>query len=210
LSVSNTTGLAIENTRLQQTLMDAYKNTILALAAAVDIKDPYSRGHSQRVMEYSVKAGVALSFSAEEVETLEYAGILHDVGKMNIDASILTKPGPLSPEEWEIMHTHPVAGSELLKSIPFLEKAAELVLCHHERYDGTGYPNGLKNNAIPMGARIIAVADAFDNMTTDRAYRSALPIDAAVKELNECSGSQFCPMSVKAFIDGLRLNESGK
>jgi len=210
VAVANTTAMAIENTRLQQTLMEAYKSTIMALAAAIDAKDPSTRGHSQRVMEYSSKAGLALSFSSDEVQTLEYAGILHDVGKMTIDSSILSKTGPLTPEEWEIIRAHPVTGAELLREIPFLEKAAEFVLSHHEKHDGTGYPNGLKGDAIPMGARLIAVADAFDTMTTDRAYRSALPIDIAVKELNDCSGSQFCPMAVKALIEGLRLNDSDK
>jgi putative methionine-R-sulfoxide reductase with GAF domain len=210
VSVANTTAMAIENTRLRHTLMEAYKNTIMALAAAVDAKDPYTRGHSERVMGYASKAAVSLSFTSEEIETLEYAGILHDIGKISIDSGILTKPGPLTPQEWEIMRTHPVTGAELLKEIPFLEKAAELVLYHHEKFDGTGYPKGLKGEAIPLGARIIAVAEAFDTMTTDRAYRSALPIDIAVKELNDCSGSQLCPMAVKALIESLRLNEYGK
>ena len=145
-----------------------------------------------------------------KMETLEYAGILHDVGKIAIDSRILSKPGPLTAEEWEIMRTHPAIGAELLKEIPFLERAAELVLSHHEKYDGTGYPHGLKGEDIPLGARLIAVAEAFDTMTTDRSYRSALSIDKAVKELNDCSGSQFCPMAVKALIEGLRLTESGK
>jgi response regulator RpfG family c-di-GMP phosphodiesterase len=207
VSVANTAAMAIENTRLQQTLMEAYKNTIKALASAVDAKDPYTRGHSERVMEYSLKAGMSLSISMDEAEALEYAGVLHDVGKIAIDSSILSKPGPLTTEEWAIMRTHPALGAELLKEIPFLEDAVALVLSHHEKHDGTGYPNGLKGDEIPMGARLIAVADAFDTMTTDRSYRSALPIDKAVEELNDCSGSQFCPIAVKALLSGLRLNE---
>ncbi len=210
VSVANTTAMAVENTRIRQTLMEAYKNTIVALAAAVDAKDPYTRGHSERVMGYASKAGIVLSFSADEIETLEYAGILHDIGKLTIDSSVLTKSEPLTSGEWEIMRTHPVTGADLLREIPFLENAAELVLSHHERYDGTGYPKGLKGDDIPLGARLIAVAEAFDTMTTDRAYRSALPIDIAVKELNICAGTQFCPMAVKALIEGLRLNECGK
>jgi HD-GYP domain-containing protein (c-di-GMP phosphodiesterase class II) len=210
VSVANTAAMAIENTRLQQTILEAYKNTITALAASIDAKDPYTRGHSQRVMEYTLKAGMALSISADEVETLEYAGILHDIGKLTVDSCVLNKPGPLTPTEWEIIRAHPVVGAELLKEIPFLETAAELVLYHHEKHDGTGYPQGLKGDEIPMGARLIAVADAFDTMTTDRSYRSAISIDKAVKELNDCSGTQFCPVAVKALITGLRLNESGK
>jgi HD-GYP domain-containing protein (c-di-GMP phosphodiesterase class II) len=107
------------------------------------------------------------------------------------------------------MRTHPATGAALVREIPFLEEASDLVLSHHEKYDGTGYPRGLKGEDIPLGARIIAVADAFDTMTTDRAYRSALSIGVAVKELHSCSGSQFCPMAVKALIEGLRLNELG-
>jgi len=206
ISVANTAAMAIENTRLHQTVLDAYKNTIKALAAAIDAKDPYTRGHSQRVMEYTLLAGTYLSFSSEEMETLEYAGILHDIGKISIDSTILNKSGSLNEEEWEIIREHPVIGANLLRGIPFLEKASELVLCHHERFNGEGYPNGLKGEVIPLGARLIAVADAFDTMTTDRAYRAAMTVDHAVEELHNCSGGQFCPIAVKAFTSGLRLN----
>jgi len=206
VSVANTSAMAIENTRLHQTVLDAYKNTIKTLAAAIDAKDPYTRGHSQRVMEYTLLAGAYLSFTAEEMETLEYAGILHDIGKISVDSTVLNKPGSLSESEWEIIREHPTIGANLLREIPFLEKASELVHYHHEKYDGGGYPNGLGGEAIPLGARLIAVADAFDTMTTDRSYRAALTVDHAVKELHDCSGSQFCPVAVKAFIAGLRLN----
>lgn len=206
ISVANTAAMAIENTRLHQTVLDAYKNTIKALAAAIDAKDPYTRGHSQRVMEYTLLAGAYLSFSPEEMETLEYAGILHDIGKISVDSTILNKPGSLNEEEWEIIREHPVIGANLMKGIPFLEKASELVLCHHERFNGEGYPDGLRGEEIPMGARLIAVADAFDTMTTDRAYRAAMTVEDAVKELRTCSGGQFCPLAVKAITSGLRLN----
>jgi HD-GYP domain-containing protein (c-di-GMP phosphodiesterase class II) len=206
VSVATTAAMAIENTRLHQTVLEAYKNTIAALAAAIDAKDPYTRGHSQRVMEYALQAGTALCLDAEDMETLEYGGILHDIGKIAIDSALLNKAGTLTPAEWEIMRTHSTIGADLLMGIPFLEKASKLVLCHHEKYDGKGYPNGYKGEEIPIGARLIAVADAFDTMTTDRAYRSAMPVDAAVKELRNCSGSHFCPIAVKAFISGLRLS----
>jgi HD-GYP domain-containing protein (c-di-GMP phosphodiesterase class II) len=210
VSIATTAAMAIENTQIQQSLLEAYKNTMTALAAAIDAKDRFTQGHSDRVMEYSLKAGMALSITAEEAEVLEYAGVLHDVGKIAIDSSILSKPGPLTPGEWEIIHTHPTVGAKLLKEIPFLERAAELVLRHHERFDGTGYPDRLRGEAIPLGARIIAAAEAFDTMTTDRPYRSALSIDAAVKELNKCVGSQFCPIAVKGLLAGLHLDESKK
>ncbi|MCK4862817.1 MAG: HD domain-containing protein [Dehalococcoidales bacterium] len=208
ISVANTAAMAIENTKLHQTVLDAYKNTIKTLAAAIDAKDPYTRGHSQRVMEYALLAGANLSLSSEEMETLEYASILHDIGKISIDSVILNKPGSLTENEWEVIQEHPTDGANLLRGISFLEKANELVLYHHERFDGEGYPTGLKGDALPLGARIIAVADAFDSMTTDRSYRPAMTIDQAIKELNKCSGSQFCPVAVKAFSSGLRMNTS--
>jgi HD-GYP domain-containing protein (c-di-GMP phosphodiesterase class II) len=210
VSVATTAAMAIENTRLHQTVLEAYKNTITALAAAIDAKDPYTCGHSQRVQEYTLLAGTFLSLSNEEMETLEYAGILHDVGKIAVDSRILNKPGPLTASEWEIMREHPIVGADLLTEIPFLEKSSGLVLCHHERFDGKGYPNGNKGEGIPLGARLIAVADAFDTMTTDRAYRPAMSVDAAVRELHSGAGSQFCPVAVKAFISGLRLNSDKK
>jgi putative nucleotidyltransferase with HDIG domain len=209
-SIATTAAMAIENTQIQQSLLEAYKNTVSALAAAVDAKDRFTQGHSERVMEYALKAGSALSLSDEDAEVLGYAGMLHDVGKITIDSSMLSKPGPLTPGEWEIMHTHPSVGAKLLKEIPFLERAAELVLRHHERFDGNGYPDRLRGEAIPLGARIIAAAEAFDTMTTDRPYRSALSIDAAVKELNNCTGKQFCPIAVKGLLAGLNLDESKK
>ena len=208
ISVANTAAMAIENTHLHDTVLDAYKNTVTALSAAIDAKDSHMRGHSQRVMEYSLKAGAALYFSPDEMETLEYGSLLHDIGKIAIDSSILNKPGPLTAGEWEIMHAHPVIGAEVLKEIPFLEKASELVMYHHERYDGTGYPDGLKGEEIPMGARIIAVADAFDTMTIDSSYRGALSIEKTIKELNDCAGTHFCPRAVKALIDGMSLYNS--
>lgn len=210
VSIAATAAMAIENTQIQQSLLEAYKSTVTALASTVDAKERFAQGHSERVMEYSLKAGAALSISDEEAQVLQYAGALHDVGKIIIDSNVLNKPGPLTTGEWEVMHTHPSVGAKLLKEIPYLERAAELVLRHHERYDGTGYPDRLRGEAIPLGARIIAAAEAFDAMTTDRPYRQALSIDTAVKELNKCAGSQFCPVAVKGLLAGLHLDESKK
>jgi HD-GYP domain-containing protein (c-di-GMP phosphodiesterase class II) len=202
VSVAAVAAMAIENTRLHQTVLDAYKGTITALAAAIDAKDPYTRGHSQRVMKYSLLGSKALSLSPEEVETLEYASILHDIGKISVDAQILNKPDDLTQSEWNIIREHPALGANMLKGIPFLERTSELVLHHHERYDGKGYPDGLEGEDIPIGARIIAVADAFDTMTTDRSYRSALNVEDSISELRNCSGTQFCPVAVEAFVTG--------
>ena len=206
VSVANTAAMTIENTRLYQNLIEAYRNTLEAATAAVDSRVPFTRGHSQRVMEYAVKAGMILSFNAEEMEILEYAGLLHDVGKFNIDLAILNKTGQLSVDEAEIIQNHPVFGAELISGVPFLEKARPLVLYHHERYDGKGYPEGLKGEDIPMGARLIAVANEYDILTNDAYQRPALPIEDAVKTIRDAAGTQFCPVAVKALMSGLRLN----
>jgi HD-GYP domain-containing protein (c-di-GMP phosphodiesterase class II) len=202
--------MAIENTRQHQVILDAFRNTITALAASIDAKDPYACGHSQRVMEYTIMTGTHFSLSPEEMDTLYNAAVLHDVGKMELDSCILSKPGPLTQAEWEIIHQHPAAGASLLGEITLLEKASELVLYHHERYDGKGYPEGLKGEEIPLGARLIAIAEAFDTMTTGRAYCPAVTIDQALKELQDNAGSQFCPVAVTAFISGLRLHTGGE
>jgi len=201
-SVASTAAMAIENAQLHQTVLNAYKSTIKVLAAAIDAKDHYTRGHSQRVMEYTLMGAMPLSLPRDEMDVLEYAGILHDIGKIGIADSILSKDGQLTDREWEIMRQHPLIGSDMLKDIPFLEKAKVLILHHHERYDGSGYPNGISGEDIPLGARLIAIADAFDTMTTDRAYRAALSVDRAIKELVRYSGTQFCPIALEAFISG--------
>ncbi len=210
VSVANTAAMAIENTRQYQNLIEAYKHTLEATAAMVDGKKPFSLGHSQRVMEYALKAGTILSFSQEEMEMLEYAGLLHDIGKFNIDKSILSKADPLTSEEWEIICSHPAMGVELMSGVPFLEKARPLVLYHHERYDGRGYPEGLKGEEIPMGARIIAVANEYDIMTNDSIFSTAMPVEEAVKYLRENAGTQFCPVAVKALISGLHLSNANR
>ncbi|MFC1989617.1 HD-GYP domain-containing protein, partial [Chloroflexota bacterium] len=180
----------------------AYKDTIKVLAAAIDAKDPYTQGHSHRVMEYAALGATSLSLRPEELEMLEYASILHDIGKIGIADRILGKPERLLEKEWEIMRRHPQIGANMIKDITFLEKASVLILHHHENYDGSGYPDGLKYDEIPIGARLIAVADAFDTMTTARSYRAALGMDYATYELYEGSGTQFCPVAVDAFVSG--------
>jgi putative nucleotidyltransferase with HDIG domain len=208
--VAVTAAMAIENTRLHQTVLVAYKNTIATLAGAIDAKDPYTCGHSQRVTQLALLTGPSLLDSAEEMETLEYASILHDIGKIVVDSRILNKPDDLTPSEWNIIREHAATGANLLNKIPFLEKASQLVRYHHERYDGKGYPEGLAGEEIPVGARIIAVADAFDTMTTSRPYGRALSAECALKEIKKGAGSQFCPVAVKAFISSYRAREKRK
>jgi putative nucleotidyltransferase with HDIG domain len=194
--------MAIENTRLHQTILDAYKNTIITLVGVIDTKDPYTRGHSQRVMDFTLMAGSVLLLPPEKMDILRYASILHDIGKVVVDDQILNKPEQLTSSEWNVMRNHPAVGANLLKNIPFLEKSSKIVLHHHERFDGSGYPIGLKGEDIPLEARLITVADAFDSMTTNRPYRPALTIEHAIDELKKGIGSQFCPVAVEAFLSG--------
>ena len=200
VSVASTAAIAIENSKLHQLLIEGYKGTIKALAAAVDAKDPYTRGHSQRVVEYALLGGAELSFSREELEVLEYAGILHDIGKIGIPDSVLSKAGQLTAEEYCIISEHPVIGASIIEGISFLNAARPLILHHHEKYDGTGYPVGLKSTDIPTGARLLAVTDAFDSITTGRPYRAALGVHYAISELRRYSGTQLCPTAVEAFV----------
>jgi HD-GYP domain-containing protein (c-di-GMP phosphodiesterase class II) len=207
VSVASTAAIAIDNSRLHQSLMDGYKGTVRALASAVDAKDPYTRGHSQRVVEYALLGGAELSFSLEELECLEYAGILHDIGKIGIPDTVLSKAGQLTTQEYCIISEHPVIGASIIDGIPFLNAARPLILHHHERYDGTGYPVGLRGNDIPMGARLLAVGDTFDSITTDRPYRVALSVRHAIGELRSCSGTQLCPIAVGAFVSGFEKRD---
>lgn len=205
-SLTQNVAMAIENTKLNLKVMDGYKSTIRALAAAIDAKDHYTRGHSQRVTELALSGAKSLNISQEELEILEYAGILHDIGKIGISDNILGKPGRLTPEEFDTIRQHPGLGANIIAGVPFLEEAKKLVLHHHERFDGSGYPDGLIGNDIPLGARLLAVADAFDSMTSDRAYRAAMSTEAAINELYKRCGTQFCPVAVEAFVSGLKTH----
>jgi putative nucleotidyltransferase with HDIG domain len=201
-AVATTAALTEENLRLSECLQDSYKSTINALVSLVDAKETTAGGHSKRVAKYALMGATDLSLREEEKQTIEYAAILHDIGKLAIPDSILNKSDTLNDEEWSIMRRHPEIGYKLLKKIPFLEEASCLILNHHERYDGNGYPYGQKGEAIPLGSRLIAVADAFDNMTTEHAYRAALNYKQAFTELNGYARIQFCPVAVKAFYCG--------
>lgn len=199
----------IQNARLRQNVLDGYKSTIKALAASIDAKDHYTRGHSERVTEYALLGATSLQMSQEELDILENAGILHDIGKIGIPDGILGKPGPLTPAEWDIIRQHPLIGANIVKDIPFLEESARFILYHHERYDGAGYPDGIKGNDIPLGARLLAVADAFDSMTSSRAYRDAMRLEDALSELQTSVGTQFCPVAIEAFVSAFN-SRAGK
>jgi putative nucleotidyltransferase with HDIG domain len=169
----------------------AHQATIRALVQAVDIKDGYTRGHSERVGQASVMIARELGMADDRVEVLRFAGILHDVGKLGVPTRLLRKNGPLTPEERRIIELHPEYGHEMVRGISFLGEARAAILHHHERIDGSGYPYGLAGGQIPESARVVAVADAFDAMTSTRSYSRARPVAAAVAELRRCAGRHF-------------------
>ena len=181
-------------------LEQSYDATLEALGGALDLKDSETVGHCKRVTAFTIAIAKAMKIDAELLPEIARAAFLHDIGKMAIPDRILQKPGPLTDEERETMRTHCDIGYNMLVRIPFLRQAAEIVLSHQEYFDGTGYPRGLRGDAIPLGARIFAIADAVDAMTSDRVYRKALPIEHARKEVIRCSGTQFDPKVVEVFL----------
>lgn len=190
---------AIENANLYDELRETFYGTAMALAESLEKRDPYTAGHTRRVSSYSVAAGLRLGLSRQELETLRLSAILHDVGKIGVRDRVLLKHASLDEEELEAMGNHPQYGAEILRHVRQLKDVVPGVRSHHEKYDGTGYPDRLKGEEIPLYARIIAVADTFDAMTTDRPYRKALSFATAVEELHRCSGTQFDPRVVEVF-----------
>ena len=181
----------------------AYGATMAALCQAVETKDFYTRGHSERVSKGAAMLARQVGMHAERVEAIRYAGMLHDVGKLGVPTKVLQKTGPLTEEELAAIQLHPMRGLEIVRQIGFLEEALAGIMHHHERIDGKGYPLGLARDEIPEFARVIAVADAFDSMTSTRSYRGARRIDEAIAELRKWSGSQFDPVLVDAFVSAL-------
>ncbi len=178
----------------------SYDITLEALGEALDLKDAETQGHSRRVTAYTIAMAKQMGLPKEEISVIARGAFLHDIGKMAIPDRILTKPGKLTPEEIEIMKEHAYLGYKILNKIPFLTDAAEIVYAHQERYDGTGYPRGLKADEIPLGARIFSIADTLDAMTSNRPYRDAQTFQAARKEIEAWSGRQFDPRIVHVFL----------
>ncbi|MGE5589314.1 MAG: GAF and HD-GYP domain-containing protein [Bacillota bacterium] len=199
--VSSHLSHAVANLRNQKRLRDAFLGTITALANMVEGKDDYTGGHCQRLAEMALAVGIRLGFDEQRLDTLTYAAILHDIGKVAIPDAILNKPGKLTPEEYRTLQQHPVIGRQLLEKIDLLRPAAPMVGQHHERWDGRGYPRGLREEEILLEARIIAAVDAFDAMTTTRPYRRALPRSEAISRLREGAGIQFDPEVVDVFLN---------
>jgi response regulator RpfG family c-di-GMP phosphodiesterase len=178
----------------------SYQTTLDALVAALDAREHETSDHSQRVVRYTLGIADRLALPQSQLPDLARGALLHDIGKIGVPDAILLKPGRLTAEEWEEMRRHPHVGWTILRSIPFLEAAAEIVLSHQERWDGEGYPRQLAGEAIPLGARIFAIADTFDAMTSDRPYRKRLPYAAARAEVARCAGTQFDPRCAEAFL----------
>ncbi|GAA5041008.1 HD-GYP domain-containing protein [Thermocatellispora tengchongensis] len=178
----------------------SYDATIAALCQAVETKDYYTRGHCTRVSLASTMIAEEIGMGPERLRAIRYAGMLHDVGKLGVPTKVLQKEGPLTEEEYAAIQLHPMRGLEIVRGIDFLDEAFAGIMHHHERHDGTGYPMGLAGDEIPEFARIIAVADAFDSMTSDRSYRGARPVPVAIEELRKAAGTQFDPVMVAAFV----------
>src|SRR5581483_3235626 len=186
--------------RAMSDLERSYDITLEALGDALDLKDAETEGHSKRVTAFTIAIARAMGVGDDRIRVIARGAFLHDIGKMAIPDAILRKPGALNPEEVTIMREHCFRGYQMLRKIPFLAEAADIVYSHQERYDGTGYPRGLKGSEIPMGARIFSVADTLDAITSDRPYRAAQSVEAAREEIARWADRQFDPDVVKAFL----------
>src|SRR6476620_3333904 len=185
--------------RAMDSLEEAYRSTLKALTTALETRDQETHGHSDRVVSYSLRLGREYGLNREQMKALEFGSLLHDIGKIGVPDLILRKPAKLTEEEWVVMREHPMHGQQILRGIEFLQGASRVVAQHHEKWDGSGYPLGLQEEEIDLNARIFAVADAFDAITSDRVYRRGKAYEAAAKELDEWAGRQFDPKVVEAF-----------
>ncbi|GAB6275346.1 MAG: HD domain-containing protein [Peptococcaceae bacterium] len=213
LAFAGQAAISLENSRLYTWQEMLLNSLIRVLASALDARDPYTRGHSERVSRYTVLIGQEAGFSPNELKDLERAALLHDVGKIGIRDDILLKEGPLEPEKWQVMKMHPEIGAKILKDVKpshLTGKIYEGAFYHQEKYDGTGYPKGLRGDKIPQAARIIAVADTFDALTTDRPYRKGAGFSEAINELKRCSGTHFDPQAVKWFIQATEKTKDNR
>ncbi|MEG6520989.1 HD domain-containing phosphohydrolase [Desulfotomaculum sp. 1211_IL3151] len=200
--------LVLHNTllKLENGKKCVYLETIAALVTAIDAKDKYTRNHSKNVSRVAVALAQELKLSTQEIQTIEYGALLHDIGKIGIPEAILNKNGKLAQEEYEIIKSHPVIGVTILQPVDFLQSTSAIIRHHHERIDGRGYPNGLIGEDIPFEARIVSIADAWDAMTSDRSYRKGMSKEQALWELQNNTGSQFDAYMVKAFVSMHKQN----
>ena len=207
LTLANQTAIAIENARLYKELEDAFTQTVISLANAIDVRDTYTKNHSQEIATMAAETAKALGLNEEEIKAVYWGGLLHDIGKIGIPDSILLKPGALTEEEYEKIRYHTIAGAKIIAPIKKLSHVAPFVRSSHERWDGKGYPDGLKGEEIPLGARIIAVVDAYSAITDERVYRKARSHEEAIEEIKRCSGTQFDPKVVDAFLQVIQENK---
>lgn len=207
-SFSEGAAVAVNNACLYQKIQDSYFEIVKALAQAIEAKDPYTHGHSERIMEYAVQIAQKLGLPEEEIESLRYAAMLHDIGKIGVRGIILNNPDGLTGEEYDEIKKHPLVGEGIIKPIGLLQPIRPLIRHHHEWYNGKGYPGGLSGENIPLGARILAVVDAYDAMKSDRPYRKALTEETAIQELKRGSGSQFDSQVVEVFLEILKTIKS--
>jgi putative nucleotidyltransferase with HDIG domain len=198
-SIADSAALAIENARLFTDLQASYDSTLDALAAALDLRDRETEGHSRRVVEYTARLAKHIGLDKATITTIRRGALIHDIGKIGVPDAVLHKPAALDPQERKIIEKHPQAGYEMLVGIDYLKEEIQIVLAHQEKYDGTGYPLGLKGDAIPLGARLFAIADTFDALMSDRPYRKGRPYEVARQIMIEESGKQFDPRAVEAF-----------
>lgn len=206
-SLADQVAVALENAQLYTELQETFLNTAEALAAAVEKKDPYTGGHIVRVLRYSTAIAKHLKMPLSELEHLRLAAVLHDIGKIGIKDSVLLKEGKLTAEEMAHMREHPLVGDDILGRIEQMREVRKILRSHHEKWDGSGYPDGLQGEQIPIHARIIAIADALDAITTDRPYRKAAELKSAINEIKQFSGKEFDPVLVEAFLKACEEGE---
>jgi HD-GYP domain-containing protein (c-di-GMP phosphodiesterase class II) len=199
------TELAIRSVRQRESLTRFAFDTALALTEAIESRDPYTGGHCHRLAEHASHIATTLALPQQEIEVVRMGAALHDVGKIVVPDAILKKPGKLTPDEFAIVKQHCYSGGQICKRVPFLMNVYPIVYHHHERWDGQGYPDGLRGERTPTGARIVAVADAYDAMTTDRLYRQAMPHEAAIDILKDGAGSQWDPTVVRVFLETIQV-----
>jgi HD-GYP domain-containing protein (c-di-GMP phosphodiesterase class II) len=200
LSIGDQAAVAVQNSRLQREVQRAYLATVTILADTMEVKDPYTHGHCALVSRLARLTAERMRLDEPAQRVVCYTALLHDIGKIGVSDGILNKPGPLLPEEWELMRAHVRIGHDLVARLPALEQVGQAVLRHHERFDGSGYPDGWRGDAIPIAARIVSVVDAYCAMITKRSYKEAFSEAAARAELEHCAGTQFDPQVVAAFL----------
>jgi len=209
-TLSHQVAIAVENSQLYEKLKNSFYDTVEALAEAIEKKDRYTGGHTKRVVHYSMCIAQYLDLSHEELERIRLGAVLHDIGKIGIEDKILKKAAPLDPYEWPVMKTHPEMGFQIMKRVEGLKDVIGGMRFHHERWDGKGYPLGLKGEEIPLIARIIAVADTYDAMVSTRPYRKGLDPKIAFEEIKKNAGTQFCPTVVRAFEQAFVNDKMGR